>query len=81
MDTQQTQQYMTAQEECECDLYVDEISAEELWAEIDQKARQYFDLSGKEFARQYRHGMIPDTFASAELGFLLRCVDDSLISA
>ena len=59
----------------------DEVSAEALWAEIDQKARQYFNLSGDDFARLYQQGALPNTFAVAELGFLLRCFNDRFIPA
>jgi ethanolamine utilization protein EutA (predicted chaperonin) len=63
------------------DEYAGEISADELWAEINQKALEYFNLSGAEFAEQYRHGALPDSFAVSELGFLLRCINDSFIPA
>ncbi len=58
-----------------------EISAEELWAEIDQKARRDLGMSGEQFAIQYRRGLLEDSFTVAELGFLLRCIDDTSIPA
>ncbi len=75
------QQEILVQEEYEYNEDASEISAIELWAEINQKARAYFNLSGAEFAEQYCHGALPDSSAVAELGFLLRCIDDSFIPA
>lgn len=81
MAIQQIQQFIAAQEQYEAEQCADEVSAAELWAEIDQKARQYFNLSSEEFAHLYHQGAVIDTFAVAELGFLLRCLDDARLPA
>ncbi len=80
MATGDLQTRVLEQEESE-DERVAEISVDELWAEIDRKSREYFNLSRDEFAKQYRQGVLPDSFAVSELGFLLRCIDDSFIPA
>ncbi len=69
------------QGDLECDESAAEISPEELWSEIDAKSRRHLDMSGVEFVRQYRSGALDDTFVVAELGFLLRCLDDAFIPA
>lgn len=81
MAVQQMERAKLLQSEQECDECAGEISVDELWAEIDQKAHQYFNISGQDFARLYQQGALTDNFAVAELGFLLRCIDDSFIPA
>ncbi len=85
MATQQIQQDIGVSEEAqmpyESDPNVEEISVAELWAEIDRKARQHLNLSGEEFAHLYRQGVLEDIMVVAELGLLLRCIDDTFIPA
>lgn len=81
MAIRELQREVLVQEEYEEDEYADDISVDELWAEIDQKSRQHFDLSADDFAQLYRQGAFPNSFAVSELGFLLRCIDDSFIPA
>ncbi len=69
------------QSDLDCDDCAAEISPEELWSEIDAKSRRHLGMSGAEFVRQYRSGSLEDTFVVAELGFLLRCLDDAFIPA
>jgi hypothetical protein len=47
----------------------------------DQAARQHLRMSGQEFAERYRLGQLEDSCAVSELGFLLRCIDDSFVPA
>jgi alkyl hydroperoxide reductase subunit AhpF len=65
----------------DCEECPDEVLAAELWAEIEDKAQRHLGLSGVQFVREYRSGHLVDTFAVAEIGFLLRCLDDAFIPA
>ncbi len=56
-----------------------EVSPGDLWAELDQKAHEWLNMSAATFVQQYRQGQLPDTYVVAELGFLLRCIDEDFI--
>ncbi len=51
MATQHLQDGVAAHEEVEYDQGGEELSIEDLWVEIDQKARQHSNLSGAKFAQ------------------------------
>ncbi len=62
------------------DLFED-VTSEDLFAEIDRESRRRLGMSGAEFARKYRQHELPDTLAVNELGILLNCVEESVIPA
>lgn len=51
---------------------VEEVSREEIVAEIDREARDRLDMSFEEFLAAYEEGGLPDTLAVNELVILLR---------
>jgi hypothetical protein len=56
---------------------VEEVSTEELLAEVDRGARKRLRLSGwQEFADRYHRGLLPDTLAVNELGILLESAEE-----
>lgn len=53
-------------------VFEEEVTREEIVAEIDREARARLGMSFDEFRRHYREGDLPDTLAVNELVILLR---------
>ncbi len=51
---------------------VEEVTREEIVAEIDREAKERLGMSFDEFYAEYREGKLPDTLAVNELAILLR---------
>lgn len=69
-----TKQVTTARD----DDYIDHLSPEEAAQLLDQQARKFLNMSGKDFVRDYRAGKIkdPHRLAVARVAILLPLADD-----
>ena len=59
----------------------EEVTVEELLAEIDEEARRRLGMSGEEFIAEYRDGSLEVSLASDEIAMLVRCVDYARVQA
>ena len=57
--------------------WVEEVTTEDILSEIDTRARDVLGMSGSDFAQRYLERSLPDTLTVAELGILLRSVQDA----
>jgi len=51
---------------------IEEVTREEIVAEIDREAKRRLGMTFEEFYAEYREGNLPDTLAVNELTILLR---------
>lgn len=67
--------------DAESDVIVEVMTMEELWEELDRRARELLGISADEFADRYRRGELPDTPAVNQVSIFYSFVDHPSVRA